>query len=64
MIKINGESLPIDGQTVADYLAAAGYKLTNIVVERNEEILPKKRYAETVLTDGDSLEIVCFMGGG
>ena len=33
-------------------------------VELNEEILPKAEYAETVLKDGDVLEIVNFVGGG
>ena len=34
------------------------------VVELNETIVPKARYAETTLRDGDQVEIVCFMGGG
>lgn len=64
MIKINGELQAADGMTVADYLSQAGYPLTTIVVEHNEEILPRDRYRHVVLADGDQLEIVCFMGGG
>ena len=30
----------------------------------NGEILPKSEYAERVLTDGDAVEIVGFVGGG
>ena len=37
---------------------------TEVVVELNEAIVPKARYGETVLHDGDQVEIVCFMGGG
>jgi len=35
-----------------------------IAVERNEEIVPKAKYAETVLADGDVVEVVNFVGGG
>ncbi|MBQ4606606.1 MAG: sulfur carrier protein ThiS, partial [Clostridia bacterium] len=32
--------------------------------ERNGEIIPKAMYGETVLEDGDCVEIVRFVGGG
>ena len=35
-----------------------------VAVERNGEIVPKGRHAETRLTDGDRLEIVVAVGGG
>ena len=38
--------------------------LQRIAVERNGEIVPKARYGETVLAEGDSVEVVSFMGGG
>ena len=52
------------GQTVADYLASSGFNAARVVVELNEAIVPKARYADTVLRDGDQVEVVCFMGGG
>ncbi len=64
MLRINGEEKSAAGQTVADYLSSAGFNLARVVVELNEEIVPKSKYAETVLRDGDQVEIVCFMGGG
>ncbi len=64
MIKINGEDSDAAGQTVASYLAMAGFDASRVVVELNEAIVPKGRYAETTLRDGDQVEIVCFMGGG
>ena len=64
MLKINGEEKDAAGQTVAAYLASAGYDAARVVVELNEAIVPKGRYAETTLRDGDQVEIVCFMGGG
>ena len=64
MLKINGEEKETAGQTVADYLASSGFNPARVVVELNEAIVPKGRYAETTLRDGDQVEIVCFMGGG
>lgn len=64
MLKINGEEADAAGRTVAEFLASSGYKTERVVVEVNETIVPKGRYAETVLRDGDQVEIVCFMGGG
>ncbi|MCR5750400.1 MAG: sulfur carrier protein ThiS [Kiritimatiellae bacterium] len=64
MLKINGEETDAAGRTVAEFLASSGYKTERVVVEVNETIVPKGRYAETVLRDGDQVEIVCFMGGG
>ena len=64
MVKVNGACLDIAGKTLAEYLATTSYDAKRIAVERNEEIVPKARYAETVLQDGDSIEIVSFVGGG
>ena len=64
-LKINGETCVLaDGMKLADYLRAQDYRLDIIAVERNRSIVPKAAYGETVLCDGDELEIVSFMGGG
>ena len=64
MVKVNGESLDIAGKTITEYLADASYDIRRIAVERNGDIVPKAQYGETVLADGDSVEIVSFVGGG
>ena len=64
MVKINGEELNIAGKTVAEYLATTNYDPKRIAVERNGDIVPKAQYDETVLKDGDSVEVVSFVGGG
>ena len=35
-----------------------------VAVERNGEIVPRSRFAQTPLVDGDRLEIVVAVGGG
>ncbi len=64
MVKINGEELNATGKTIAEYLAATNYDPKRIAVERNGDIVPRAQYDETVLKDGDSVEVVSFVGGG
>ena len=64
MVKINGEELNMAGKTIAEYLATTNFDPKRIAVERNGDIVPKAKYGETILQDGDSLEIVSSVGGG
>ncbi|MDO4474112.1 MAG: sulfur carrier protein ThiS [Eubacteriales bacterium] len=64
MVIVNGEELDIAGKTVAEYLAATNYDPKRIAVERNGDIVLKSQYGETILKDGDTLEVVSFVGGG
>ena len=64
MVKINGETFDVAGKTVAEYLATTSYDMKRIAVERNGDIVPKALYDKTVLDDGDSIEVVSFVGGG
>jgi len=64
MVKVNGEQRDIAGKTIAEYLATTGYDMKRIATELNGNIVSKAAYAETVLKDGDSVEVVSFVGGG
>ncbi|MBQ8078369.1 MAG: sulfur carrier protein ThiS [Oscillospiraceae bacterium] len=64
MVKVNGAALDADGMTVSALLAQEQYDEKRVVVECNLEIVPKAQYAETILHDGDTVEIVSFVGGG
>ena len=64
MVKVNGIELELAGKTIEQYLATTNYDIKRIAVERNGDIVPKAQYGETVLRDGDSLEVVSFVGGG
>lgn len=50
--------------TVSALLGEMGMAGKRIAIERNGEIVPRSRYAETTLADGDRLEIVVAVGGG
>ena len=64
MVTINGEAADAVGMTVRAYLLQAGYDVARVVVERNLGILTRDALDTTVIQDDDSLEILCFVGGG
>lgn len=65
MITVNGKQIQLTSEmSVADYLEQNNYQINRIAVEMNEEILPKYSYSETMLKDGERLEVVTFVGGG
>ena len=65
MIIVNGQnqeiSLPMDFVT---YVGENDYPLDKIAIELNGQIVPKAKYAQTILNPNDKLEIVTFVGGG
>ena len=68
-LTLNGQSRvfegPADGPlSVAALLIQLELDTKKVAVERNEEIVPRSRYADTWLASGDVLEIVHFIGGG
>ena len=63
-IIVNGETATIDEMSVLDYLGLLSIDPQRVAVELNLDILPKTDYVTTLLKEGDSLEIVHFVGGG
>jgi sulfur carrier protein len=65
-IMVNGHRRELAGDrpSVAHLVRELGIEGKRIAVERNGEIVPKSRYAETPLEDGDKVEIVGAVGGG
>jgi sulfur carrier protein len=63
-ISVNGEIETIEPQSLESYLADKSLLGRRIAVERNGEIVPKSRFYEVILEDGDVLEIVHAIGGG
>jgi thiamine biosynthesis protein ThiS len=50
--------------TVADLVAALGLGPRRIAVELNRAVVPRAAYDATRLAEGDTLEIIHFVGGG
>ncbi|MEK5406925.1 sulfur carrier protein ThiS [Paenibacillus sp. FSL W8-0439] len=65
-LTINGQSMTISNRIthVDQLLHELDLKVKTVVVELNRHILTREDHHETVLKDGDCLEIVHFVGGG
>jgi len=64
-ITINGESRGFTGPMSVDaLLRTLSLDPRKIAVERNREIVPRSIYGSVLVSDGDKLEIVHFIGGG
>ncbi len=66
-LQINGEERAFESPspfTLAALVEALGMKPDRVAIELNRDIVPRDRWAETILNDGDKLEMVHFVGGG
>jgi sulfur carrier protein len=65
-LHINGEERDFNlaSATLSALVEALGMKPDRVAVELNRDIIPRDRWSETPLHDGDQLEIVHFVGGG
>jgi len=63
---VNGSRHTFDStlRTVADLIRALSLEGKRIAVDRNGEVVPRSRYADTPVAAGDILEIVGAVGGG
>jgi thiazole synthase len=64
-ITVNGEPKTApEGTTVAALITLLGMDAARVAVERNQDVVPRRTWAEAKLGDGDKVEIVAFVGGG
>ena len=64
-IQVNGETQTVkDGATVTDLLHGLEIKPEQVAVELNLKILDRDDFPREVLSDGDQVEILSFIGGG
>jgi thiamine biosynthesis protein ThiS len=63
-LTINGESQASSAETLSGLVEMLGMKPDRVAIELNREIVPRDRWLQTPLHEGDRLEIVHFVGGG
>ena len=64
-IEVNGRPEMVESRaTVADLLQRLKLSPIRVAVEINKDLVPRKIFADTVLRDGDHVEIVTLVGGG
>ena len=64
MVTINGEEKNAAGKTIYVYKQKAAYEISRVVVEQNLQIIPQDQLENTLIQEGDQIEILCFVGGG
>ena len=66
-ITLNGQIVEVNDTSshrLQDFVANQGLKSDRVAVERNGEIVPRAQWDDVLLSPGDRLEIVHFVGGG
>ena len=64
-ITLNGDPFDLSGPvTVAELLASLDIDARRVAVEHNLVIIKRAAFDATLLSEGDSVEIVNFVGGG
>ena len=59
----NAKQCP-DGISLAQFIEHLGLKGDRVAVELNKQIAARGRWSEMLLSEGDQMEIVHFVGGG
>jgi sulfur carrier protein len=64
-VVVNGETRTVpQGTTVLALIDLLGLGDRRVAVERNRDVVPRAQHGSTVLSAGDQLELVTFVGGG
>ena len=61
---LNGEDREVVSTTVSALIEEIGLANTRVAVELNRTIVRRAAWPETPVKDGDTIEIVHFVGGG
>ena len=64
-IQVNGDSIQLqEGTTITALIDQMELGGRRVAVELNLEIVPRSQHPETVLSEGDRVELVHAIGGG
>ncbi len=62
---VNGKAVVCrDRLTIQDLLMEMGLVPGTVIVERNAGFVQRSEFQTTMVSDGDSLELIQFVGGG
>ncbi|PLX40591.1 MAG: thiamine biosynthesis protein ThiS [Deltaproteobacteria bacterium] len=64
-VMVNGEGIEVeDGATVAALLNQLGLPGDRTVVELSGQVVTREEHTSKVIADGDTVELIRFVGGG
>ena len=63
-LTINGKAEMVQSANVASLVEELRLNPRQVAIEKNREIVPRSTYEAALLHEGDTIEIVAFVGGG
>jgi len=63
-VTVNGEQREISSASVVALLRELDYEGTHFAIAVNYDVVPRSRWAETALSNGDEIEIITPRQGG
>ncbi len=64
-VQVNGEGREVsDGLKLSELVKELALAPERVAIELNQKVVRRNRWPETMLADGDRIEIVHFVGGG
>ena len=64
-LRVNGEEREVEaGITVAQLLQTLGFDSVGVAVAVDRQVVPRGRYSEHTLDEGDEVELIRAVGGG
>ena len=63
-ISLNGKQVEVKSRTLEQLISERGLHPDALIVEVNSELIKKENWGETIIRDGDTLELLNFVGGG
>ena len=65
LVKLNGEAREVfERSTLDDLVVELSLTPARIAIELNQQVVRREKWGETILSAGDRIEIVHFVGGG
>ncbi len=63
-IILNGKSRKVGVKTLEELMTQLKFDLERTLVSVNGNVIDRKKFSESVLSDGDKVEAFSFVGGG
>jgi sulfur carrier protein len=63
-ITVNGKPESVPSESISAYIRAKGMDPKALVVEHNGRVVAQEQWDTTLLSQGDRLELLSFVGGG
>ncbi len=63
-IKLNGKNIESNSHNLMDLVMEKGFDPASLVAEVNLQVIRQDAWEKLALKDGDSIELLSFVGGG